>query len=72
MTAARDCFAGYHPAVNFLYFALVLGFTVCLSHPAYLAVSLLAAFAYSAALSRGGRFALPCAACCRSCCLPRC
>lgn len=62
MTAARDCFAGYHPAVNFLYFALVLGFTVCLSHPAYLAVSLLAAFAYSAALSprRALRFALRC------------
>ena len=62
MTAARDSFAGHHPAVNFLYFALVLGFTVCLSHPAYLAVSLLAAFAYSAVLSprRALRFALRC------------
>ena len=42
-----DTFAGYHPSVNFVYYALVLLFSMCLMHPAYLAVSLLAATAYS-------------------------
>ena len=35
----RDAFAGYHPCVNFIFYALVLVFSMCLMHPAYLAVS---------------------------------
>ena len=36
----RDAFSGYHPIINFLYFALVLLFSMCLMHPVYLAISL--------------------------------
>ena len=42
----RDAFSGYHPTINFLYFALVLLFSMCLMHPAYLLVSLLGALSY--------------------------
>ncbi len=36
----RDSFSTYHPLVNFLYFALVLLFSMCLMHPICLAISL--------------------------------
>ena len=36
----KDAFSGYHPTINFLYFALVLLFSMCLMHPVYLAISL--------------------------------
>lgn len=52
----RDTFSGYHPLVNFLYFALVLVFSMCLMHPVSLAISLGSAIAYSVYLS--GRKAL--------------
>ena len=42
----RDTFSGYHPTVNFLYYALVLLFSMCLMHPVYLAISLTGALAY--------------------------
>ena len=42
----KDAFSGYHPAINFLYYALVLLFSMCLMHPVYLAVSLTGALAY--------------------------
>lgn len=45
-----------HPGVNFIYFAAVLAGTVCFDHSAFLAVSFLCAFAYSA--KRGGVRAL--------------
>lgn len=51
-----DTFSGFHPLVNFLYFALVLVFSMCLMHPAGLAISLAAAFAYNLYLN--GRKAL--------------
>ncbi len=56
----RDAFAGYHPAVNFLYFALVLVFTMCWMHPVSLGVSLGAAACYNVRLNgrRGARFSL--------------
>ena len=38
---SRDAFSSYHPAVNFLYFGLVLFFTMCFLHPACLLLSLL-------------------------------
>ena len=42
----RDTFSGYHPTINFLYFALVLLFSMCLMHPVYLLISLTGALAY--------------------------
>lgn len=47
-------FSEYHPLVNFLYFALVLGFSMAFMRPACLAVSLAGAMAYMFCL-RGGR-----------------
>ena len=43
---ATDSFAQYHPAVNFFYFASVIGFSVALRHPIYSAISLLGALVY--------------------------
>ncbi|MEG2678383.1 MAG: energy-coupling factor transporter transmembrane protein EcfT, partial [Oscillospiraceae bacterium] len=51
-----DTFSTYHPAVNFLYFTLILLFTMVFMHPAALCISLAGAFAWSAHL--GGRRAL--------------
>ena len=42
----RDAFSGYHPIINFLYYALVLLFSMCLMHPIYLIISLTGALAY--------------------------
>ena len=42
----RDAFSGYHPVINFLYYALVLLFSMCLMHPVYLAISLTGALTY--------------------------
>jgi energy-coupling factor transport system permease protein len=56
----RDTFSGYHPIVNFLYFGLVLVFSMCLMHPVCLAVSLVSALAYSVYLrgEKAVRFSL--------------
>lgn len=43
----RDCFSGYHPVINFLYFGLVLAFTMFLMHPASLMISLVGALCYA-------------------------
>lgn len=40
-------FGGYHPFVNFLYFAFVLVFSMFFMHPVCLVISLTAAFTYS-------------------------
>lgn len=53
----RDAFSGYHPVINFLYFGLVLIFSMCLRHPVCLLISLLCALMYSAQL-RGARVAV--------------
>ncbi len=50
----RDAFSGCHPAINFLYFALVLVFTMCFLHPVSLVASLGTALAYASYL-KGGR-----------------
>ena len=42
----RDTFSSYHPAVNFLYFGLVLLFAMCLMHPVCLGITLAAAVTY--------------------------
>lgn len=43
----RDTFSSCHPAINFLYFALVIGFSMFFIHPVCLAVSLAASLAYA-------------------------
>ena len=60
-----DVFATYHPLVNFLYFALVIGFSMGLNHPLSQAVSLFCACCF--AVQTQGRQA---AAFCLKWCLP--
>lgn len=48
-----NAFKNYHPAVNFLYFAAVIIFSMVLMHPLCLTISLAAAFSYSIML--GGK-----------------
>ena len=43
----RDRFAKYHPLVNFLYFALVIGFSMVLIHPLAQGISLVCACLYA-------------------------
>ena len=43
----RDSFADYHPFINFLYFALVIGFSLVLTHPLAQGIALVCAIAYS-------------------------
>ena len=55
MTESRkknaDTFAGFHPAINLLYFIAVIGFAMFFTHPVCLAISLLCAFTYSVYLN---------------------
>jgi len=44
---SRDTFASFHPAVNLLYFTLVISFSMFFLHPISLAVSLICACAYA-------------------------
>lgn len=62
-TWEADAFSGYHPIVNFTYFAFVLVFSMVFTHPVMLGISLLCASAWAVALSgrkavRFGLFAL--------------
>lgn len=41
-----DAFSRCHPAVNFLYFALAIGFGVVIQHPAYMLAAMMGAAAY--------------------------
>ena len=43
----QDRFAQYHPLVNFLYFTLVIGFSMALSHPIAQGISLVCALIYA-------------------------
>ena len=56
----KDAFSGFHPTINFLYYALVLLFSMCLMHPVYLAISLAGALAYDITLKgrKAVRFAV--------------
>ena len=51
-----DLFSSYHPIIDFLYFALCIGFTMVFMHPVILVISLLSAFLYGITLN--GRKAL--------------
>lgn len=63
--ANTDTFSGYHPTVNFIYFALVLFFGMIFMHPACLAIALFGAAAYAVRLKGrkaagfGVKFILP-------------
>jgi len=43
----KDAFSSYHPVVNFLYFGMVMAFSMFFMHPVCLAVSLICALTYS-------------------------
>ncbi len=43
----RDTFSSYHPIINFLYFGMVLLFSMFFMHPVCLMISLCCSFAYS-------------------------
>ena len=47
----KDAFSQYHPLVSFLFFGLVLGYSMALMHPACLAISLAAAACYAVQLT---------------------
>ncbi len=47
----RDYFGRLHPAINFIYFAAVILFSMFFMHPAFLAISFFGGFAYSVALN---------------------
>lgn len=47
----RDTFSGYHPIINFLYFGLVLVFSMFFMHPVSLVISLSCAIAYNVYLN---------------------
>lgn len=55
----QDAFAGCHPLVNFLFFALVIMFSMCLMHPVCLLISLCSAAVYAAKQKKSLRFLLP-------------
>ena len=56
----RDIFSSYHPIISFLYFALVLIFTMFFMHPVSLIISLVSALTYAVYLngSKTIRFSL--------------
>ncbi len=58
----RDTFSSYHPLINFLYFGLVLAFSMVFTHPFCLSASLFGATAYSIYLNgrKAVRFSLVC------------
>lgn len=49
----QDAFSGYHPLVNFLCFALVLAFTMFLTHPVAQTISLASALVCAGTLNGG-------------------
>ena len=57
---SRDAFSSCHPTVNFLYFGLVLLFTMCFDHPLARLVSLAGALCYDLYLNgqKAARFSL--------------
>jgi Cobalt transport protein. len=56
----KDTFSSYHPIISFIYFGLILGFSMFFGHPVCIAVSLVSAVTYSIYLrgKKGVRFSL--------------
>ena len=42
----NDAFSGFHPAVNFLFFGMALGFSMFIRQPVYLLISMISGCAY--------------------------
>ena len=57
---SRDTFSSYHPIINFLYFALVLVYTMFFMHPVSTLISLASSMAYAVCLNgkKAVRFSL--------------
>lgn len=51
VTQTKDTFSSYHPTVNFLYFGLVLLFSMCFMNPVCLLISVSSAFCYAITLN---------------------
>ena len=49
----NDVFSNYHPIVNFLYFLLVIGCSMFVMHPVFLALSCIGGFCYYLYLKQG-------------------
>lgn len=47
----RDSFSEYHPFINLIYFSLVIGFSLALTHPLALGISLICAIVYAASVN---------------------
>ena len=47
----RDSFADYHPFINFIYFALAIGFSLALNHPLAQGIALVCAIFYMVSVS---------------------
>ena len=47
----RDSFSDYHPFINLLYFSLVIGFSLVLTHPLAQVISLCCAVVYAASIN---------------------
>lgn len=43
----RDAFSAFHPVVNFLYFAVIIGFSMFFMHPIHLLISFICAASYA-------------------------
>jgi len=57
---SKDTFSSFHPVINFLYFAIVLVFSMVFVHPVALVITLISSILYSINLngSKGVKFAL--------------
>jgi energy-coupling factor transport system permease protein len=55
-----DAFSRRHPLINFIYFTLIIGFSMFLMHPLCLAISLLGAVSYALCLKGKKSAALSC------------
>ena len=63
VSTMNDTFQKYHPLVNFLYFTLVIGFSMALNHPLAQGISLACACMY-AVQAEGTKAVLFCLKCC--------
>ena len=56
----RDAFSAFHPAVNFIFFLIAIGFGVVVQHPVYLAVGIVGSAVYYFLLygKKGGKLLL--------------
>ncbi|CAM2796132.1 energy-coupling factor transporter transmembrane component T [Hathewaya histolytica] len=48
----KDSFSTYHPIINFMYFIVVIGFSMFFMHPIFLVISLICSMIYSIYLNR--------------------